>query len=205
MLVAGALGFAKELIVVLKDCNVKDLVFFDDYTKEPHGCIFENYPVIRSVAECVEYFKRNKQFILGVGSVDVRTKMYLKMQDCGGELIGFVSPHSRIGSYNLIDFTTTVMTNVIIENDNRIGKGNLFHVGSFVSHDVTVGDFCEVSPYVKLLGHCVIGNFCSIGTGAIVLPKVRVSDRAIIGAGAVVTTDVEAGAIVAGVPAKKIR
>ena len=123
----------------------------------------------------------------------------------GDELIVVFRPHSRIGNCNLINLTTSVLPNLIIEIDNSIGKGNLFHVGSFVSHDVTVGDFCEISPYVKLLGHCVIGNFCSIGTGAIVLPKVRVSDRAIIGAGAVVTTDVEAGATVAGVPAKKIR
>jgi len=50
MLVAGALGFAKELIVVLKDCNVKDLVFFDDYIKEPHGCILKKYSRIRSVS-----------------------------------------------------------------------------------------------------------------------------------------------------------
>jgi acetyltransferase-like isoleucine patch superfamily enzyme len=97
------------------------------------------------------------------------------------------------------------MTNVIIENDNVLGKGILLHVGTFVSHDVLIGDFCEISPCVKLLGGCSVGNFCSIGTGAVILPRIKIGDRAIVGAGAVVNSDVEPGTTVVGVPAKKIR
>ena len=51
----------------------------------------------------------------------------------------------------------------------------------------------------------VIGNDVWIGCGAIILSGVTVGDGAVIGAGAVVTKDVAPYAIVAGVPAKKIR
>ena len=50
----------------------------------------------------------------------------------------------------------------------------------------------------------VIGHDIWIGHGAIVLPGVRIGNGAVIGAGAVVTRDVDAYAIVAGVPAKPI-
>lgn len=51
----------------------------------------------------------------------------------------------------------------------------------------------------------VIGSNVWIGSGAIVLPGVTIGENAVIAAGAVVTRDVEAGAVVAGVPAKVIK
>lgn len=50
-----------------------------------------------------------------------------------------------------------------------------------------------------------IEDDCWLGAGAIVLPGVRVGRGAVIGAGAVVTTDVPAGTVAAGVPARKLR
>lgn len=49
-----------------------------------------------------------------------------------------------------------------------------------------------------------IGNDVWIGANAVVLPGVALGDGAIIGAGAVVTRNIEAGAVVAGSPAKAI-
>lgn len=51
----------------------------------------------------------------------------------------------------------------------------------------------------------VIEDGADIGVGAILLPGVHIGKGAIIGAGAVVNTDVPAGEVWAGVPAKKIR
>ena len=50
-----------------------------------------------------------------------------------------------------------------------------------------------------------IGHDVWIGHGAIVRPEVTVGDGAVIGAGAVVTRDVAPYAIVAGVPARRVR
>ncbi len=49
-----------------------------------------------------------------------------------------------------------------------------------------------------------IGADVWIGAGAIVLPGITIGDGAIVGAGAVVTRDVEAGATVAGNPARPV-
>lgn len=50
-----------------------------------------------------------------------------------------------------------------------------------------------------------IARRASIGTGAIILGGVSVGEGAVIGAGAVVTRDVQAGEVVAGVPARLLR
>lgn len=51
----------------------------------------------------------------------------------------------------------------------------------------------------------VVEDECDIGMGAIILPGVTVGRGSQVGAGAVVTKDVPPYAVVAGVPARKIR
>ena len=50
-----------------------------------------------------------------------------------------------------------------------------------------------------------IGHDVWIGHGAIILPGIKIGHGAVIGAGAVITKDVEAYAVMAGVPAKRIK
>ncbi|ELZ03213.1 acetyltransferase (isoleucine patch superfamily)-like protein [Natrialba chahannaoensis JCM 10990] len=54
-------------------------------------------------------------------------------------------------------------------------------------------------------GPIEVGNDVWIGTDATILSGVTIGDGAIIGAGAIVTSDVDPYAVVAGVPAKRVR
>lgn len=87
---------------------------------------------------------------------------------------------------------------------------------------LTIGDHCMIGGGVLICGvnhgyatrdmpmrkqaieaaPIVIGQDVWIGMGAIILPGVTIGDGAIVGAGAVVTSDVSAGALVSGVPAR---
>lgn len=70
-------------------------------------------------------------------------------------------------------------------------------------HPTVVGDDCVIGHIVHLEG-CTIESGCLVGNGAIVLHRVVVHTGAIVAANAVVLndTDVPAGALAMGVPAK---
>jgi serine O-acetyltransferase len=98
-----------------------------------------------------------------------------------------------------------------------IGEPVLMHPGVRLFHgQVVIDGFVEIHPGVQIRPFVTIGRRgtdlrgptimrdASIGTGAKVLGPITVGPGARIGANAVVIEDVPAGAVVAGVPARRI-
>ena len=90
--------------------------------------------------------------------------------------------------------------------DIALGEHVHVNIGCSVSHDVRIDDFSTLSPGVHVSGHVKIGRDVFIGTGANIIngsaaSPLVIGDGALIAAGACVTKSVEAGSLVAGVPA----
>jgi maltose O-acetyltransferase len=106
----------------------------------------------------------------------------------------------------------------------RLGDGVFLNFNCVILDvvTVTIGDRTQIGPAVQIyaadhprdvrtrrsgveFGRPIqIGRDVWIGGGAIVLPGVSIGDGAVIGAGSVVSRNVEAGATVAGNPARRI-
>ena len=208
MLIIGAKGFAKELLETVCQIDLDEPVaFYDDLNDDLPDLLFGRYSIIRNLEDAERYLNNEcRKFALGVGNPVLRYRLAERFRTMGGELTTVISPFAHIGRWgNMIGTGSNVLTSAIIESNNRIGAGNLIHVKVLVSHDVTTGDFCEISPGVNLLGSVSVGDFCSIGTGACILPKVKIGDNVVVGAGAVVTKDIPGNSLVVGVPAKIVR
>ncbi len=208
MLIVGAGGFAKEVIeAILDNYPEESLVFYDDVNKHDSDFFLNKYPILTSKEQAKDHLlNKDKRFVVGIGKPSLRLKLTSALIEMGGEPHTVVSTRANVGKFeNSIGKGTSVLQQAIIENGNTIGDGVLVHVGTLVSHDVVVGDYTELSPYVKLLGKVKVGKLVSIGTGAIILPGIHIEDNAIIGAGSVVTKNVKAGETVVGVPAKPLK
>ena len=107
----------------------------------------------------------------------------------------------RIGNRNYFNRDVMLDANLLIS----VGDDNMFGPGVYVTdsnHDFRSGRRLNDAPME--VAAVQIGNDCWVGAKAIILSGVQIGDRAVIGAGAVVTKNVEASAIVAGVPAVQI-
>lgn len=80
----------------------------------------------------------------------------------------------------------------------RIGRGNLFMVGSHVAHDVSVGSACVVANGTQLAGHVAIEDGVTFGGLSGVAQFVRVGEGSFVAAMTAVERDVPPFVVVEG-------
>lgn len=107
----------------------------------------------------------------------------------------------------LIHWFWSLCTQSEIHLNCEIGGGlRLPHPTGIIIHPASqIGVNCMIFHQVTLAGRVTLGGHVDIGAGAKLIGPLHVGDHAVIGANAVVTSDVPAGATVAGIPARVIR
>jgi sugar O-acyltransferase (sialic acid O-acetyltransferase NeuD family) len=210
MVIIGAGGLAKELVLSLEENEISDVAFFDNVSIPQKDMVFTKYPILHNNEEVLSFWasKNQYQFHIGIGSPMLRRKMYLQFEALGGKLVSLISTRSVIGNNDtIIEEGVTIMQQAIISNTARVGKGVLIYYNALITHDVVIGEFCEISPGANLLGGCHIGACTQVGAYAIILPKIKIGKNVIVAAGSVVLKDVPDDCLVAGIPAtiKKFR
>lgn len=205
MLIAGAKGFAKQMLEVIDALQLKEeICFFDDY--DASLTRFFEYQVLKNEAELLHFFQQHgNSFSLGVGNPKTRFLVYKKLADMGGKLVSLISPRAQVARYASLENGVSVLTDVIVENSATVGDGSLLNLKACICHDCTIGRFVEISPGALITGGCSIGDFSFIGAGAVLKPQVKIGKNVVIGAGAVVVHDIPDNTTAVGVPAKVIK
>ena len=108
-----------------------------------------------------------------------------------------------IGSRCKIQSHTFICEGVDIEDEVFVGHGVMFINDKSPRAVNERGELAGAADWTLLPS--VVKRGATLGSGVVVLGGVSVGEGALVGAGAVVTRDVEAGAVVAGVPARATR
>jgi acyl-[acyl carrier protein]--UDP-N-acetylglucosamine O-acyltransferase len=108
----------------------------------------------------------------------------------------FIDPLSRIEAYCTIDSGR--------ERETYIGRRAWLMKMVHVGHDAWILDDVEIAPMTSVGGHVTLEHGVKVGQGATFKPYITVGEGARIGMGAVVISDVPAGEVWAGNPARRI-
>ena len=101
---------------------------------------------------------------------------------------------------------------------NEIGRNTTIALRAYIDrtnpHGVHIGEGTRIETGAAILAHdpaqyfhadTYVGRNCFIGARAIIMPGVVVGDQSIVFPGSLVKTDVPAGSVVAGNPARIVR
>jgi sugar O-acyltransferase (sialic acid O-acetyltransferase NeuD family) len=197
--VIGAGGNARELAEILRDIHDYEVVGFLADTCSEHDS-----PVLGGFAWPAG--NDVDAFAMGIG--DPVTKYRVAQQLCARyphiAWPVIVHPTAYVGASVKLARGSIVCVGAIATTNIEIGEFSQLNFGCTVGHDTQVGPACLVNPGANISGGVRLGRSVLVGTGAQILQYLSVGDEARIGAGAVVLEDVEPGATVVGIPARKI-
>ncbi len=206
IVIIGAGGHAKVIADIILQ-NIKhgaDLElkgFLDDSYVEDECKAYFGKPVIGKL-EKISELKDEAEFVIGIGSNDIRKKISEKYPDLS--YFTSIHPTAIIGEMVEIKQGTVIMAGVIVNPYTNIGEHCIINSGAVVEHDCSIGNHVHISPNAGLAGGVEVGDCSWVGMGSSFIQGVKIGGNVITGAGSVVIKDLAKPGIYVGVPAKKM-
>ena len=199
--IIGSSGFAKEVLWLLKDCNLYDMV---DCFMEPEELWKEQEIFGKPVKKQSEFDSTKHCAVIGIGDSNLRKKIVKEQLPADTEYPNIIHPSVHISEWVDIGRGAIICAGNIITCDIKIGDFATINLDCTIGHDCIIGDYLTLNPSVNISGICNIGNNVIIGTGAGVKQGIQNCDDVMIGMGAVVVKNILEQGTYVGNPAKKI-
>jgi sugar O-acyltransferase (sialic acid O-acetyltransferase NeuD family) len=191
LIILGAGGYAVQIAWMAARSGLFQVVgMLDETLASPRD--HDGIPVRASIDDLHDGMGDDPVLLAAVGNTGLRQRWQAEFSR-RFEFASFVDPQALVSPNARIGRNCAILFGAICSVDSVIGEGTHINVQCQISHQVTVGKFCNVSSGVKLTGGARIGDRCEIGANACVLPKVQVGNDCIIGAGAVVNRNLPDG------------
>ena len=205
----GAGGHAKVVIETLAGMGGYAVIGLLDPRTELYGTTVLGVPVLGG-DELLErqYDDGVTHAFIGVGGVGhtrPRRLLYELVRRHRFDIVSVVHPRAIVSPSASVGGGATILAGAVVNADARIGENVILNSGALVEHECVIGNHVHIAPGALLASGVTVEDGAHVGLGSCVRQGVHIGAGAIIGAGAAVVANVEAGVIVAGVPARVLR
>ncbi|TVQ00971.1 MAG: acetyltransferase [Balneolaceae bacterium] len=204
--IIGARGFGREVFfTAIESYGYKEEFIIGGFLDNlPDDEVSANFypPVLGSVENYVP--EENDLFICALGNVKDKIKYTKMILEKGGHFATLI--HNSATKYitSQIGKGCIIMKDVHLSVDVKVEDFSTIMVYSVIGHDVKVGAWSHIGPYVFIGGGAVIEQNAQLHVRSTILSGIKIGEGAVVGAGSVVIRDVKPGITVFGNPAKDI-
>lgn len=179
------------------------VVAFIDETIGPAGeCSTRGVPIVRSWQEGAERFGGSLPVVLAVGQNAQRDRIANELFAAGVTLQTICHPAAAVSPRAMIGSGCYIGPTAIVNSDAVVGDACIINSGACVEHHCRLQTAVHLGPLSVVCGWASIGARAFIGAAGSVRDRVSVGADAVVGMGAVVISDVAAGTVVIGCPAR---
>ncbi len=206
LIIIGARGFGREIYniaIQTKEYNNEWIVkgFLDDKSDALEG--FQNYPSILSSVEDYEV-EENDVFICALGDVKWKKEYVNTILSKNGKFINIIHPTVNVGLNTKIGIGCIVCPYTYISNDVTIGNFTTIQSHAAIGHDVTIGNFNQINALTFFGGFVKTEDEVTVNPGATIIPKATIGEKSILGINSTILRQVKSNVTVFGTPAKEI-
>jgi sugar O-acyltransferase (sialic acid O-acetyltransferase NeuD family) len=208
LLIVGAGGSGREIAWLARDALGSNIQIA--FAVEPEYLLVGPVDDIPVHLLNRELASDSRRYVIAVGDSMVRKRLSDLCDAFPLAAATLVHPSVVRSTRVEIGAGSVVYAGAILTTNVRLGRHVHVNVGCTLSHDVQLGDFATLSPGVHVSGHVRIEAGVFVGTGANIInanpnQPLVIGRGAVIAAGACVTRPIDAGTMVAGVPAVRKR
>jgi acetyltransferase EpsM len=198
VLIIGAGGHAQDVIDVACSAGYSIAGFLDDNITGDF--ILGKVKDYRSIID--KYRNQDIGYVIGINNSKTREYIDEVLTEIGAKPITLVHSSAVIGHNVEIGLGSVLGAGVVLTSNVSIGRHVHMNTHASVNQGSTIGDYCTLSPGVKVCGDVTAGKSVQFGASSTVINLINIGDNVILGAGAVVVNDIPSDVTAKGVPAR---
>lgn len=208
IIIIGAGGFGREVEWLIEriNSNKKEwevLGYADDGVEI--GTKTGYTKVIATTDDLLDY-QEETNVVIAIGNCNIRKKIYNKLKDNKNLLFpNIIDPKAIIDQDVKLGIGNIICAGTIATVNIKLGDFNIINLNCTLGHDDILNDFITIYPNANISGCVEIKDLVEIGTGTQIIQGKNITSNVIIGAGAAVVKDIEEEGTYVGVPVKKIK